>query len=218
MNATKQEEFWNGNFGIEYTDRNKWPNDEGWDKTYRENWGLTKLEINNKVLKDLPKDIKILEVGCNYGMQLRGLQRMGFKNLYGIELINYAVEESKRFFSDLNIIQGSGFDVPFKDDFFDLVCTNAVLAHISPKDHYLFMKEIYRCSKRYIMGWEFYDKDLKEINYRGNSGYTWKADFEAIYKNHFPDLELREKHFVKYLSNDNIDAIFLLEKGNRCPT
>src|SRR5215831_19350095 len=98
MNVTEQEKFWNSSFGKEYTDRNKWQNDEEWDKIYRNTWGMTKLEINHKVLKGLPTDIRILEVGCNYGAQLRGFQRMGFTNLYGIELQSYAVEESKKAF------------------------------------------------------------------------------------------------------------------------
>jgi pseudaminic acid biosynthesis-associated methylase len=212
MDSTLQEKFWNSNFGKEYTDRNKWNSDEEWDKIYCDTWGITKLEINNKVLKDLSRDIKILEVGCNYGAQLRGLQRMGFKNLYGVELQDYAVEESKKAFAGLNIISASGFDLPFKDKFFDLVCTNGVLIHISPDSHYSFMKEIYRCSCKYIMGWEYYSDVVEELNYRNNQGYMWKADFAGIYQNYFFDLKIKEKHFIKYLSNNNVDAIFLLEK------
>lgn len=212
MSNTQQEKFWSSTFGKEYTDRNKWNSDEEWDKTYSETWGMTKLEINDKVLKDLPKDIRILEVGCNYGVQLRGFQRMGFRNLYGVELQEYAVEESKKAFSGLNIITGSGFDLPFKDNFFDVVCTNGVLIHISPADHHSFMKEIYRCSRRYIMGWEYYSDSIRELSYRDNKGYMWKADYAAIYKNYFPELKTKEQHLIKYSLNDNVDAIFLLEK------
>ena len=210
--TTKQENFWDGNFGRKYTDRNNWNSDEDWDKLYLETWGLTKIDINKRVLEGMQRDIKILEVGCNNGAQLRGLQRMGFSNLYGVELQSYAVEKSKQKFSGLNIITGSGFDLPFKDGFFDLVCTNGVLIHISPSDHFSFMKEIYRCSKKYIMGWEYYDKETKEINYRGNKGFMWKADYSGIYKNNFPGLELRVEHFVKYVEDDNKNSIFLLEK------
>ena len=52
MSNTQQEQFWSSKFGHEYTERNKWDNDEEWDKTYCETWGMTKLEINDKVLKD----------------------------------------------------------------------------------------------------------------------------------------------------------------------
>lgn len=212
MGKTQQERFWDGEFGKEYTNRNKWNSDEEWDKIYLDTWGETKLEINNKVMADLPRDIKILEVGCNYGAQLRGFQRMGFTNLFGVELQPYAVEESKKAYTGLNIITGSGFDIPFKDGFFDLVCTNGVLIHISPNDHFSFMKEIYRCTNKYIMGWEYYDKELRELNYRNNQGFMWKADYSGIYKNSFPDLKIIDQHLVKYTANENRDAIFLLSK------
>jgi pseudaminic acid biosynthesis-associated methylase len=212
MEFTNQEKFWKSDFGKEYTDRNNWNDDKEWDKAYLDTWGFTKVEINEKVLHDLPRDLRILEVGCNYGSQLRGFQRMGFENLYGIELQTYAVEKSKKVFSGLNVITGSGFDMPFKDGFFDLVCTNGVLIHIAPKDHYGFMKEIHRCSKQYIMGWEYYDKEIKELNYRDNQGFMWKADYASIYRNSFPDLQLKEEHLIKYVANDNQDSIFLLEK------
>lgn len=212
MGKTQQERFWDGEFGKEYTNRNKWNSDEEWDKIYLDTWGETKPEINNKVMADLPRDIKILEVGCNYGAQLRGFQRMGFTNLFGVELQPYAVEESKKAYTGLNIITGSGFDIPFKDGFFDLVCTNGVLIHISPNDHFSFMKEIYRCTNKYIMGWEYYDKELRELNYRNNQGFMWKADYSGIYKNSFPDLKIIDQHLVKYTANENRDAIFLLSK------
>jgi pseudaminic acid biosynthesis-associated methylase len=212
MDSTNQEKFWKSDFGKEYTDRNNWQQDEDWDKIYIDTWGITKTEINDKVLKDIPRDIKILEVGCNYGAQLRGFQRMGFENLYGVELQPYAVEKSKSRFSGLNIITGSGFDLPFKDGFFDLVCTNGVLIHIAPHDHLNFMKEIHRCSKKYIMGWEYYNNETKELNYRDNQGFMWKANYASIYQKNFPDLQLKDEHFVKYLANDNRDSIFLLEK------
>jgi len=62
---------------------------------------------------------------------------MGFTNLYGIELQWYAVEKAKEYTKGINIIQGSGFDIPFKDGYFDLVITNGVLIHIAPKKIYL---------------------------------------------------------------------------------
>ena len=67
-------------------------------------------------------------------MQLDGLQRSGWTNLWGIELQEYAVELSKHYTNHVNIVQASGFDIPFKDNFFDLVVTNGVLIHIAPAD------------------------------------------------------------------------------------
>jgi pseudaminic acid biosynthesis-associated methylase len=212
---TVQENFWGKDFGKEYSDRNSWQSDKEWDDFYIKNWGANKLDINTSVLQSLPKDIRILEVGCNIGMQLRGFQRMGFNNLYGIELQHYAVEKAKQITENINIIQGSAFDIPFKDNYFDLVCTNGVLIHIAPADHKAFMTEVYRCSSKYIMGWEYYAPQVTDINYRGNTGYLWKADFAQIYQGNFPDLKVVDKKLYPYVSENekgNSDEIFLLIK------
>jgi pseudaminic acid biosynthesis-associated methylase len=212
---TVQEIFWGKKFGTEYSDRNSWQSDSDWDKFYIDNWGSTKIDINNSVMNDLSKDAKILEVGCNIGMQLRGFQRMGFSNLYGIELLQYAVEKAKQITENINIIQGSGFDLPFRDNYFDIVCTNGVLIHIAPADHKAFMSEVYRCSNKYIMGWEYFSPRIIDINYRGNAGFLWKADFARIYQDNFPDLKLVSKKQYPYVSEKekgNTDEIFLLTK------
>ncbi len=209
---TKQIEFWSGEFGKEYTNRNSRSAEE-WDTFYKATWGTTKMEMNNEFIGSLPKDVKILEVGCNTGMQLNGLQRMGFENLYGIELQPYAAEEAKKYTENINIICGSGFDLPFKDQFFDLVCTNGVLIHIAPKNHLTIMEEMYRCSKRFIMGFEYFAPEVKSINYRGHENYLWKADYAAIFHQYFPDLKLVKSKMYPYLENpENVDCMYLLEK------
>ena len=42
-------------------------------------------ELNQRFLADIPRNARILEVGCNEGNQLCALQEMGFQNLYWIE-------------------------------------------------------------------------------------------------------------------------------------
>jgi pseudaminic acid biosynthesis-associated methylase len=140
---------------------------------------------------------------------------MGFENLYGIELQHYAVEKAKQITENINIIQGSGFDLPFRDEYFDLVCTNGVLIHIAPADHKKIMSEIYRCTKKYIMGWEYFAPQITDINYRGNTGYLWKADFAGIYRSLFPSLKTIVRKQYPYVSEKdkgNTDEIFLLAK------
>ena len=207
----KQSEFWSGEFGKEYNQRNTYT-EEDWDQFYLNNWGVTKIEMNEKCIGHLSKDIKILEVGSNIGMQLRGLQSMGFKNLYGIELQHDAVEKSKELTNGINIIQGSGYDIPFKDGYFDLVFTAGVLIHIAPEFHLNIMSEMVRCSNKYIWGFEYYASETTEINYRGNVGFLWKADFSKIFQSNFPELKEVKKDFYKYINNENTDYMYLLEK------
>jgi len=143
---TKQIDFWQGEFGKEYTDRNIYKSIEEWDKEYVEWYGIAKTTLNEQFLDK--ESSTILEVGCNLGYQLQGLQAIGFKNLYGIELQHYAAEKARKLQTNINIIQGSGFDIPFKDNFFDVVFTHGVLIHIAPDDLLAFTKEIVRCSKK----------------------------------------------------------------------
>jgi len=211
---TPQVEFWSGEFGREYTDRSNFT-PESWDQFYLRNYGVTKLEMNADALKDLPRDARILEVGCNIGLQLLGLQRMGFTQLYGLELQQYAVEKAKSISVNIQIIQGSGFDIPFKDEFFDLVCTNGVLIHIAPEHHPSFMGEIVRCSRRYVMGYEYYAPEVTQITYRGHQGYLWKMDFAKRYLNLFPALKPLYERIYPYIHPPELgkqDTVFLLEK------
>ena len=211
---TEQMEKWAGQFGKEYTDRNALALEE-MDASYERNYGQTRTELNERFLEGVDRSIRVLEVGSNVGNQLLCLQRMGFSNLYGIELQSYAVELSKSRTRRINIIEGSAFDIPYKDGYFDLVFTSGVLIHISPSDIALAMREIYRCTREYIWGFEYYADKYTEITYRGYGNLLWKADFARLYLDQFEDLELVKEERLKYLDNDNIDAMFLLRKKRR---
>lgn len=140
---------------------------------------------------------------------------MGFTNLYGLELQWYAVEKAKELTKGINILQGSGFDIPFKDNYFDAVCTNDVLIHIAPENHAKFMSEIVRCSKQYIFGFEYYADEVTPLGYRGTQNTMWKADYEAIYRKNFPNLVTVKREFIEYVSPDekgNVDILYMLEK------
>lgn len=212
---TQQTEFWNGTFGKEYTDRNPQSLKDA-DKANWNAFGVLRSEMNETFVGSLSRDIRILEVGCNVGVQLMHLQKMGFKNLYGIELQEYAVEKAKAGTEGINIIQGSGFDIPFKDGFFDLVYTNGVLIHIAPADLPVIMREMIRCSKRYIWGFEYFAEQQQEIPYRGNNGFMWKMDFPAEFLKVDPRLTKVKVQLIPYTSEaekGNTDVMYLLEKG-----
>jgi len=208
-----QVKTWKSKFGREYTDRNTLSLSE-LDKLYKKNIGITRMELNKTFIGALGRDLRILEVGSNVGNQLILLKKMGFKNLYGIEINAYAVECSKSRTNGINIIQGSAFDIPFKDGFFDLVFTSGVLIHINPKEIKKAIKEVHRCARTYIWGCEYYARDGYVAGgvYRGQKNMFWKTDFAKLYLDAFSDLSLIKEERYKYLSNKNIDAMFLLKK------
>jgi len=211
MMNTKQEKEWSGKFGKEYTDRNLMSLDE-FDNLLRGRIGFSRTEQIDEFLSDLKLN-NILEVGCNVGNQLLLLQKKGFKNLYGIELNRYAVEKSKERTKGIDIIQGSAFNIPFKDSYFDLVFTSGVLIHISPRDINDVLDEIHRCSKKYIWGSEYFSEDYIEINYREHNELLWKTNFAKLYLDRFPNLQLSKERRYPYLEDKKlIDQVFLLKK------
>ena len=211
--TSSQLERWKGEFGKEYTDRNALTLEQT-DKLYKKNYGITGTELYEEFIGDLERPIKILEVGSNIGNKLLMLQRMGFKHLYGIEINSYAIERAKTNTTGINIIQASAFDIPFKDGYFELVFTSGVLIHISPADIKRALSEIYRCSKKYIWGFEYYADTYTKVRYREQDNLLWKTDFAGLYLNFFDDLELVKEKRLKYLENENIDTMFLIRKRN----
>lgn len=204
---TEQTNKWENKFGDEYTDRNIF-NVEELDNVYYNTFGITATELAKIFLNDFDRNIKILEVGSNVGNQLVLLKSLGFNNLYGIEISKYAIQKSKD--RDLNIIQGSALDLPFRDNYFDLVFTSGVLIHISPNDINTVLSEIFRCSNKYIFGFEYFSKDYTEILYHGNKNLLWKGDFENMYKKLFNLKTITEKKV--FYENGNVDSMFLLKK------
>ena len=74
------------------------------------------------------------------------------------------------------------------------------------------MDEIYRCSREYIWGMEYYASETTEVSYRSHTGLLWKMDFPRRYLERFRDLELLQEKKLPYLDNGNVDIIFLLRK------
>ena len=142
---TEQINFWSVRDGNNYTDRNPQSVKE-LDGLYKKQYGVLRTAMNRKFLSGISKDVKILEVGANIGLQLELLRKMGFTNLLGIEVNEYAVEAAKKIHPKIDIIKGSAFDLPFKKNYFDLVLTSGVLIHIAPKDVKKATKEIVRVS------------------------------------------------------------------------
>ncbi|MCX5666806.1 MAG: methyltransferase domain-containing protein [Candidatus Omnitrophica bacterium] len=214
LTVTHQTKEWEGRFGKKYTNRNAYSL-KRLDDLYRKNCGIARSEFNRLFLGRLSRDIKILEIGSNVGNQLLLLQKMGFKNLCGIEINRYAIEFSKKRTSGIDIIRGSAFDIPFKNGYFDLVFTSGVLIHIHPGHINDVLREIHRCAKRYIWGYEFYADKYSEKVYRGHRSLFWRANFAKLYLSLFDDLVLVKQKLTKYFKGDNIDAMFLLKKVGR---
>jgi pseudaminic acid biosynthesis-associated methylase len=210
MYKTYQTEKWKGEFGQAYTKRNPYTVEDT-NNLYKRLYGVTRIEMNSEFISFMHPSIYILEVGSNVGAQLL-IQQMGFQNLYGLEIQFEAIKFSKSISKKIHIIQGTASNIPFKDSFFDLIFTSGLLIHISPYDIRGVMTEVYRCSSRYIWGFEYFAEEYTEIDYRGEKNLLWKANFAQMYMDLFQNLKLIKEKKFPYIKNNNLDQMFLLEK------
>ncbi|MBX3156750.1 MAG: methyltransferase domain-containing protein [Deltaproteobacteria bacterium] len=171
---TNQLDLWRSDFGRDYTDRNDREKPERVTSWRR--------------LLDGIAPYRVLEVGCNVGWNLEYLRRLGVRGLHGIEPQAYAVERARARCDEFDVVQGTAFELPFGDGFFDLAFTSGVLIHISPSTIGAALDEIYRVSRRWIVAIEYDHPTETEVSYRGHAGALWKRDHGALWRTRHPDL------------------------------
>src|SRR5262249_5520823 len=131
---------------------------------------------------------RVLEVGCNVGWNLEYLRRLGVPELFGIEPQAYAVERARSRGAGFGVLQGTAFDLPFRDGWFDLAFTSGVLIHIAPGAIGAALDEIYRVSRKWIVAIEYDHPVETEVQYRGHAGALWKRDHGALWRTRHPEL------------------------------
>jgi len=132
---------------------------------------LEKTEVNS-----------ILDVGCGEGFTLSRLKmkKIG-KKLEGIEYNKKAIALSKKEYPGLKIRQGSIYELPYKNNSFDLVLCTEVLEHMQSPEKAL--NELIRVSKKYLLlsvpnepffmlaqllrgkNWSRFGNDIEHINH-----------------------------------------------------
>ena len=97
---------------------------------------------------NLSPDSKILDVGCGKGYLIYDFTKVvpGI-SVYGIDISNYAIENSKKEISK-NIIQGNANKLPWPDNYFDLVISINTLHCLHSYDLFDALKEMERVGKK----------------------------------------------------------------------
>lgn len=200
---TKQEQIWKSDFGKDFIQRNTF-NPEELDEFYTNLIGISKTDIIQDFFGGIKKDAKILEIGTSVGNQLIHLKKLGFTNLYGIDFQQRSVDMLHKREDSLNVIQADALDLPFKDDYFDLVFTNYVLIHIAPNLINQAIKEIIRVSNKFIFSLEYFSPTLEEIIYRNNSDLSWKTNFEQLFLDENPNLKVIKNKKYNYVKEPEL--------------
>jgi pseudaminic acid biosynthesis-associated methylase len=173
-----QLENWRSEFGRGYTDRNVID-------------CRTRLPAFRSMLEGLPLS-RVLEVGCNRGHNLVTLSEVLGEGteIVGIEPNAYAIQIARAANPQAGVLQGNILDLPFKEEYFDLVCTIGVLIHIPLASLRSAICELARVSSRYLLAAEYFADDETEIPYRGQNDLLWKRNFARHFEETLPGIDL----------------------------
>ena len=91
--------------------------------------------------------------------------------------------------------------------------TSGVLIHIPTEDILKVVGEMVRCSKRWIWGFEYWNENRIEVEYRGQMGLMWKDNFTKYFENGEKECKLIRNRWYKFHNDPNkLSEMYLLEK------
>jgi len=189
--STDQENFWTGDFGLDYINRNN-----------SEQLLHSKVAMWAKMLHSANNVNSIRELGCNIGLNLVALKRLQPSlELSGYEINEDAASQAKSF----NVAQISVGSIlnPIQDAKVDLTFTAGVLIHIHPDNLESVYENLVNGSNRYVLVAEYYNPTPTKINYRGHQDRLFKRDFAG---------DLIDKYGLKL-----VDYGFVYKRDNWAP-
>lgn len=157
---------------------------------------LTQLINQIKLIK--PRTV--LDVGCGEGFVLKKIKTSGAKaKLEGIEYLDEAIKLGRKINPDIKIRKGSIYNLPYKDNSFDLVICTEVLEHL--EDPFQGLIELVRVSKKNIIVSVPNEPFFMLANFiRGKNLSRWGNDIEHI--NHWTFLGIKS-----FLRNSNLKIV-----------
>lgn len=131
--------------------------DEKWDEVYNKGKQLNEFPFTDLVsfyynyFDKNVSNMNILEVGCGAGNNLEFLAKNGH-NVYGIDASEIAIKFSKEKFEKKKILGnftiGEFTELPYEENFFDLIINRAAICHTDIKNANIAMKECNRVIKK----------------------------------------------------------------------
>ena len=204
--ATEQEQFWSGDSGTEYIERNALTSEAVAAALAR--WGAV-------LSRTSPAPCSCLELGANIGINLHALHSLLPKSKLSAVEINPKAAARLREWGIPTVHETSLLDFR-PESAHDFVFTSGVLIHMHPDTLQRAYSTLYTASKRHICIMEYYNPTPVEIAYRGRQNLMFKRDFAGDMLTAYPDLRLCGYGF--FYSKDPVFAHddvtwFLLEKS-----
>lgn len=188
-------EFWSGDEGKAYTERN------------RVDWTL-RLPFWQHIL-DATNAGSFLEVGCNAGWNLHCLKKLRPEGMMSaVDYNEDALREANAAGFDVEVMAGHKVAEFFGAGACELSFTSGVLIHVPPDDLMATMCAIRDVSSQYVLAVEYEHEVAKEIEYRGRSGLLWKRPYGRLYQ----DLGLSLVEYGEHAEGFDACAWWLLER------
>lgn len=98
---------------------------------------------------NIPKDARILDIGCNFGSLVFNLYKLGYKNIFGIEIDENAINRGRLFYSEIanNLVIHKPGNIPFGSNAFDVIMMFDVIEHV-PDIKFFINNEVCRVLKK----------------------------------------------------------------------
>ena len=202
--SSPQEQFWAGEFGSDYIDRNRS------DQLLASN-----LAFFATALRRAGRLGSCIELGANIGMNLRAM-----KLLYpdiacsGVEINSDAARELASLVGEDNVFEGSIADWTPRQPA-ELSLIKGVLIHLNPELLPTAYDRLHAGSSRLILVAEYYNPSPVAVPYRGHDDRLFKRDFAGEMLDRFDDLRLIDYGFAyrrdPAFPQDDI-SWFLMEK------
>lgn len=181
---TAQEEFWAGEFGDDYIDRNQGPEVLA-----------CKTAMFARILQRCCGIESVRELGANIGLNILALRSLLPNAAFQAVEINAQAFNTLRLIPGIAAANASLFE-PVEWGPVDLAFTAGVLIHLNPDMLTVAYERLYEASKRYILIAEYYNPKPVEITYRGHSSRLWKRDFAGEMMDRYPNIQLVDYGFI----------------------
>ncbi len=116
----------------------------------------------------------VLEVGCGYGRILKEIGKWLDVCLVGTDFSESQLVAARQYLAPRTIplvLSDATQGLPFKNDAFDVVCTQGSLMHVPPPMDFAYRSELARVARRYVI----HTEDVQDV------GSMWVHDNQGHY-------------------------------------
>ena len=143
VESQRDKDWENFNFKKITSNYPKWPNETMLKLVFGD-------YLNNKI--NITTESRILDVGCGFGNNLIPFLDMGCE-CYGTEVTQTMAEQTEKILEErgykAKIVKGKNCDLPFKDDYFDLLLSIGIIHYASSEEEIIAgLKEYNRVLKK----------------------------------------------------------------------